>query len=46
MGTCEKWETLTKEWENLTTDIINGISDSFLHELAGVKKKGMTKRKR
>ena len=39
MGTCEEWETLTVEWEILTTDIIDGIYDDFLHELAGVKKK-------
>ena len=46
MGTCEEWETLTVEWEILTTEIIDGIYDDFLHELAGVKKKGMRKRKR
>ena len=39
MGTCEEWETLTVEWEILTTEIIDGIYDDFLHELAGVKKK-------
>ena len=45
MATCDEWETLTIQWDQITTAIIDGIYDDFLHELSGVKKKGL-KRKR
>ena len=46
MGTCEEWESLTVEWEILTTEIIDGIYDDFLHELAGVLKEKRNEKKK